>query len=50
MKQIFLNTFLIVDDYSKIQKLYGMDKITNKEVMAKLDMLQYIFRKMDGFG
>ena len=34
----FYNYLLIVDAYSKIPKLYGMEKITTKEVMEKLDM------------
>ena len=36
----FANYFLIVDAYSKISKLYGMENITNEEVMDKLDMFQ----------
>ena len=32
------NYLLIVDAYSKIPKLYGMDNITTEEVMDKLDM------------
>ena len=32
----FSNYFLIVDAYSKIPKLYGMEKITTEEVMDKL--------------
>ena len=35
----FSNYILIVDAYSKIPKLYGMEKITTQEVMDKLDML-----------
>ena len=34
----FSNYLLIVDAYSKIPKLYGMEKITTKEVMDKVDM------------
>ena len=41
----FSNYLLIVDAYSKIPKLYGMEKITTEEVMDKLDMLQSIFGK-----
>ena len=41
---------LIVDAYSKIPKLYGMEKITTEEVMEKLDMFQYRFGKIDQFG
>ena len=39
----FSNYILIVYDYSKIPKLYGMDKITTEEVMDKLDMFQSRF-------
>ena len=46
----FSNYLLIVDAYSKIPKLYGMDKITTEEVMDKLDMFQYIFVKIEEFG
>ena len=35
------NYVLIIDAYSKIQKLYGMDNITTEEVMDKLDMFQW---------
>ena len=34
----FQNYLLIVDAYSKIPKLYGMENITTAEVMDKLDM------------
>ena len=34
----FSNYLLIVDAYSKIPKLYGMENITTDEVMKKLDM------------
>ena len=34
----FSNYLLIVDAYSNISKLYGMDKITTEEVMEKLDI------------
>ena len=34
---------LIVDAYSKIKNIYGMERITAVEVMNKLDMFQYIF-------
>ena len=36
----FSNYLLIVDAYSKIPKLYGMENITTAEVMDKLDMFQ----------
>ena len=39
----FSNYLLIVDAYSKIPKLYGMEKITTEEVMDKLDMFQSRF-------
>ena len=45
----FSNYFLIVDAYSKIPKLYGMEKITTLEVMDKLDVLQSRFGKIDEF-
>ena len=46
----FKNYLLIVDAYSKIPKLYGMENITTAEVMDKLDMFQSIFGKIDQFG
>ena len=39
----FSNYLLIVDTYSKIPKLYGMENITTAEVMDKLDMFQSRF-------
>ena len=36
----FSNFLLIVDAYSNIPKLYGMENITTAEVMDKLDMFQ----------
>ena len=44
------NYLLIVDAYSKIPKLYGMESITTEEVMDKLDMFQARFGKLDEFG
>ena len=44
---IFSNHFLIMDAYSKIPKLYGMENITTEEVMDKLDMFQARFGKVD---
>ena len=41
----FSNYILIVGAYSKIPKLYGMEKITTEEVMDNLDMFQSIFEK-----
>ena len=46
----FPNYTLIFDAYSKIPKLYGMEKITTEEVMDKLDIFQYRFGKIDEFG
>ena len=46
----FSNYFLIVDAYSKIPKLYGMEKITIEEVMDKLGIFQSRFSKIDQFG
>ena len=43
----FKNYLLIVDAYSKIPKLYGMENITTAEVLDKLDMFQSRFRKID---
>ena len=40
----------IVDAYSKIPKLYGMENITTAEVIDKLDMFQSRFGKIDQFG
>ena len=46
----FSNYLLVVDAYSNIPKLYGMEKITREEVMEKLDIFQARFGKMDQFG
>ena len=46
----FSGYLLIVDAYSKIPKLYGMEKITKEEVMDKLYMFQSRFGKIDEFG
>ena len=46
----FKHYLLIVDAYSKIPKLYGMENITTVEVMDKLDIFQSRFRKIDQFG
>ena len=45
----FSNYLLIVDAYSKISKLYGMEKISTEEVMDKLDIFQYIFGIIEEF-
>ena len=44
------NYLLIVDAYSKLPILYGMENITTETVMYKLDMFQAIFGKVDEFG
>ena len=46
----FSNYLLIVDAYYKIPKIYGIENITTKEVMEKLDMFQSRFGQMDQFG
>ena len=46
----FSNSLLIVDAYSNIPKLYGMEKITTEEVMDKLDIFQSRFWEIDKFG
>ena len=46
----FKNYLLIVDAYSKIPKLYGMENITTAEVMDKLDMFQSRFRETNQIG
>ena len=46
----FANYLLVVDAYSKIPKIYGMENITTAEVMDKLDMFQSIFEEIDQFG
>ena len=46
----FSNYLLIVDAYSKIPKLYAMEKITTEEVMEKLDMFQSRSGKIYEFG
>ena len=46
----FTNYLLIVDTYSKIPNIYGMEKIPTEVVMDKLDMFQSRFGKIDDFG
>ena len=46
----FSNSLLIVDAYSNIPKLYGMENISTEEVMDKLDMSQSKSIKIDEFG
>ena len=45
----FFNYLLIVDSYSKIPKLCGMDKIAIEEMRDKLHIFQSRFGKIDGF-
>ena len=42
----FSNYLLIVDAYSKIEKLYSMEKITKEEVMDKLDIFNPYLGKL----
>ena len=46
----FSNYLLIVDAYSNIPKLCGMEKISAEEVMDKLNMFKSIFGEIDEFG
>ena len=46
----FSNYLFIVDAYSKIPKLYGVENITTAEVMDKLDMFQSRFGEINQFG
>ena len=46
----FSNDLLIVDAYSKIPKLYGMEIINTEGVMHMLDMFQDVFGKVEEFG
>ena len=46
----FSNYHLIVVAYSKIPKLYGMEKITTEQFMDKLDMFQSRIGTIDQFG
>ena len=39
----FANYLLIVDDYSKLPRLYGMENITTEEAMYNIDMFQSRF-------
>ena len=45
----FSNYILIVDEYSKIPNIYGIEKITTEEVMDKLDMFLSRIGKIDEF-
>ena len=46
----FSNYLLVVDAYSNIPELYGMEIIAKEEVMDNLDMFQSRFGKIDKFG
>ena len=46
----FFNYLSIVDEYSKIPKLYGIEKITTEKVMDKMDMFQSRSGNIDEFG
>ena len=46
----FSNYLLMVDAYYKIEKLYGMEKITTEHVTDNMDMFQSRFGKIDKFG
>ena len=41
------NYLLILDSYSNIPKLYGMENITTEEVMDKIEIFQFRFVKVD---
>ena len=45
----FANYLVIVDVYTKIIQLHGMENITSDKVMAKIGMFQERFEKVDGF-
>ena len=47
---IFANYLLVVDVYSKLPRIYGMEKISTEEVMDKLDIFQSRFGKVDELG
>ena len=46
----FSNYLSIVDAYSKIPKLYGMERITTNEGVDQLYIFQSRFVKLDEFG
>ena len=46
----FNNYLLIVDAFSKIPKIYGLENITTEEVLDKQDMFQARYGKIDQFG
>ena len=45
----FANHLLIVDSYSNVPKLYGIENINTEEVMDKQDRFQERFGKLDEF-
>ena len=48
---IFFSGYLrIVDAYSKVPKLYGMEKFSTEEVIGELDVFQSRSGKIDKFG
>ena len=46
----FYNYLLIVDAYSNITTIYGIENITTEEVMDKIEMFQKRFGNVDKFG
>ena len=46
-RDYFYNYLLIVDAYSKLLIIYGMETITSEEVMDNLDMFEARCRKKD---
>ena len=49
IEKTFSNYILIVDTYSKIPIIYGMERITTEEMMDSLDLFQDRFGKVDEF-
>ena len=49
-KTAYANYLSILDAYSSISGLYGIENSTTEEVMDKLYMFQAIFGKVDEFG
>ena len=46
----FYYYLLVVDAYSKLPRLYGIENIATEEVMDKLDIFQARFEQVDEFG
>ena len=46
----FTHNILIVDAYSKLPRIYGIEKITTEEVIDKLENIQSRFGKVYKFG